>query len=93
MLDVRRESISGAAAGWGSMDEDKADGFVKVKCEDCILFSAFLVDNPPVDRSEFIGWLYDFIWLFNLVVVLNVERPGFAELLPLPSTLAMLCYY
>ena len=55
MLDVRRESVSSAAAGWGGVDKDKADGFVKVKCEDCILFSAFLVDNPPVDRNEFIG--------------------------------------
>ena len=72
MLDVRRESISGAAAGWSGMDKDKADGFVKVKCEDCILFSAFLVDNSPIYRNEFIGCLYDFVRLFNFVVILNV---------------------
>ena len=72
MLDVRRESVSSAAAGWGGVDKDKADCFVKVKCEDCILFSAFLVDNSPIHRNEFIGCLCDFVWLFNIVVVLNV---------------------
>ena len=72
MLDVRRrESVSSAAAGWSGVDKHKADCFVKVKCEDCVLLPAFLFDNSPIHRNEVIGCLRDFVWLFNIVFVLN----------------------